>query len=138
MEPAVYQLLNTALATHPGKELDDEHVQTLRAFVSDNVLLAAFDIVDKSFVNKLNLPGGRSMFEVQGATSAYIVTLGIESLSPCPASCTCPSFIHLTFSTGPTVMCKHILAVLIGQSMSRLTEKGLDLDELCALLKDHL
>ncbi|KIY44392.1 hypothetical protein FISHEDRAFT_31473, partial [Fistulina hepatica ATCC 64428] len=110
----------------------DELVLDLSKILSENLVLAALDLIDRDSIVKYSTPWGHIEYSVAGSTSSYSVFLGLS----CPMSyfCSCPSFSYSVSCTGKSILCKHILAARLAEEMSMCIERtGVSDDELALL-----
>ncbi|KAF9054990.1 hypothetical protein BDZ89DRAFT_937759, partial [Hymenopellis radicata] len=112
----------------------NDAVHRLRAVFPDNLILAAFDIIDREHAMKYETPSGYTYYEVVGSSGTYTVTLGMNN-SPTRNFCPCPAYSYAVLIAKTHIMCKHILAVKLASRLSAFNERPMDLEELCATLQ---
>ncbi|CAL1703140.1 unnamed protein product [Somion occarium] len=109
----------------------DEYIEKLRFLFSENLLLAALDLIDRDSVIKFVTPWKHSTYHVLGSTTTYTVFPGNSSVSDkLPAYCTCPAFAYSVLLSGSELMCKHLLATKIAIQLSRCIERPVTRDDL--------
>lgn len=106
-------------------------------------------------VIKYKTPWGGIQYEVYGSTANYTVFPGLPGLSPdAPAAhyCTCPAFAYsvllsqnqimvIVFPPFPTpltgmlifLQCKHLLATMVAEKLSKCVERKIQANDLAAL-----
>ncbi|KAH8100374.1 hypothetical protein BXZ70DRAFT_187188 [Cristinia sonorae] len=83
----------------------DAFLDRLRFFFSENILLAALDLVDRDNVVKVSTPWGYSHFNVFGSTATYTVFPGIvSSTQTTPPFCTCPAYAYSVLLSSSELM----------------------------------
>ncbi|KAF7315394.1 SWIM-type domain-containing protein [Mycena indigotica] len=113
------------------ESLTENTLASLEQIFTRPLVLAAFDLIDRSNVLEYSSPGGH-YYQVFGSTASYQVFLDLPS--PTPAYCTCPAFSYLLLSPESTLMCKHILAALFGRKLGRIIQRQLNPEELATTL----
>ncbi|KAI0779352.1 hypothetical protein C8Q74DRAFT_685893 [Fomes fomentarius] len=113
----------------------DDSLEKLRFFFPETLLLGALDLVDRDSVIEYRTPWGRSQYEVLGSTATYVVYPGLPSAGGYTlAYCTCPAYAYSVLLSETQIMCKHVLATLIAQRISRCIERPVNADELASLI----
>ncbi|KAH9942476.1 uncharacterized protein BXZ73DRAFT_97885 [Epithele typhae] len=115
-----------------NEETFEDSLLKLRFFFAETLLLAALDLVDRDSVIMYRTPWGRPQFEVLGSTATYVVFPG-AGLSR--AYCTCPAYAYSVLLSETQIMCKHVLATLLAQRLSRCVERPMNADELVGLIE---
>ncbi|EMD37311.1 hypothetical protein CERSUDRAFT_83059 [Gelatoporia subvermispora B] len=114
----------------------DETWEQLRFFLTDNLILAALDLIDRESVIKYNSPWGRVHYEVLGSTAMYTVFPELPSPDPDNlAYCTCPAFAYSVLISKSQLMCKHVLATLLAERLQKCVERPINADQLASLFK---
>ncbi|TCD64188.1 hypothetical protein EIP91_004464 [Steccherinum ochraceum] len=134
----VQRMLSAALnPPDVDSEEDDfeEFLEKLRFFFSENLVLAALDLVDRENVIRLSTPWGYSHFEILGSTGSYTVFPGFPSTREpgkydSPPFCTCPAFAYAVLLSKSELMCKHLLAAAIARKLSQCVERTIGKAEL--------
>ncbi|KAK7679599.1 hypothetical protein QCA50_017310 [Cerrena zonata] len=112
----------------------EEYIEKMKFLFSENLLLAALDLVDRESVIKYVTPWGHSSYHVLGSTTTYIIFPGSNEnglkVSP---YCTCPAFAYSVLLSESEVMCKHLLATRIAIRFSRLLERPVTRNDLADL-----
>ncbi|PCH43384.1 hypothetical protein WOLCODRAFT_75141, partial [Wolfiporia cocos MD-104 SS10] len=105
-------------------------LESLRFFFPDTLLLAALDLIDRESVIKYKTPWGRAQYEVLGSTNSYAVfpEMLLTNMQPM-AYCTCPAFAYSVLLSGSQLMCKHLLATILAERLSRCSERHVDPNE---------
>ncbi|KZT57716.1 hypothetical protein CALCODRAFT_495747 [Calocera cornea HHB12733] len=103
--------------------LSEQQIHSLH-LVFQNTLVAALDALDKGRVIKLVTPYGRHFYRVYGGKEAkdkykYVYTVHPQLMSTFPPSCTCPSFAYSVLLSDTHLMCKHVLAVRLGERLNK-------------------
>jgi len=130
----VYSVLHTILETIEPGNLCDEAVEKLGVLFSDQLLLAALDLIDRDCVIKYVSPWGRNHFSVQGMTDSYAVFPSLHPSCSIPHFCTCPAFAYAVLISQSQLTCKHILATLIAERLSKCVVREIGKGEFVALL----
>ncbi|KZT66372.1 hypothetical protein DAEQUDRAFT_675060, partial [Daedalea quercina L-15889] len=110
-------------------------LEKLRFLFSDTLLLAALDLIDRESVVKYRTPWGGTQYEVYGSTANYSVFPAL----PGPSSheptlyCTCPAFAYSVLLSQTQIMCKHLLATLLAERLSKCIERNIQANDLAAL-----
>ncbi|KAF8578017.1 hypothetical protein K439DRAFT_1363359, partial [Ramaria rubella] len=110
----------------------DDALQALRILLPDNVIVAAFDLIDRRKVFRYKTSWGRSFYEVFGSRRRYSVSVDLPS--PTPAYCACPAFAYNVLLTDNQVMCKHVLAVKLARRIDKCVERTITQDELVLIV----
>ncbi|KAF8262427.1 hypothetical protein EI94DRAFT_1832806 [Lactarius quietus] len=154
----VYSVLHTILETIEPGNFSDETLEKLGVLFSDQLLLAALDLIDKDCVIKYVSPWGRHHFSVTGTTDSYAVFPTLHGSCSVPHFCTCTAFAfavlisqsQLTVSISSSApvplfgamgdipgcfQCKHVLATLIAERLSKCVVREMGKDEFMALLE---
>ncbi|EPT04531.1 hypothetical protein FOMPIDRAFT_38954, partial [Fomitopsis schrenkii] len=114
----------------------EEGLEKLRFVFSDTLLLAALDLIDRENVIKYKTPWGGIQYEVYGSTANYTVFPGLPGSSPDtpPAFyCTCPAFAYSVLLSQNQIMCKHLLATMVAEKLSKCVERNIQAHDLAAL-----
>ncbi|KAI9455435.1 hypothetical protein BJY52DRAFT_1279970 [Lactarius psammicola] len=130
----VYSVLHTILETIQPGNLSDEAVEKLGILFSDQHLLAALDLIDRDCVIKYISPWGRHHFSVLGMTDSYTVFPSLHRSCSIPHFCTCPAFAYAVLVSQSQLTCKHVLATLIAERLSKCVVREIGKDEFVALL----
>ncbi|KAF8499620.1 hypothetical protein F5888DRAFT_1610863 [Russula emetica] len=127
-----------------NKTVSDEAVEKLGAVFSEQLLLAALDLIDRDCVLlvmcefptviKYVSPWGRSHFSVLGMTGSYTVFPSLHQSCSIPFFCTCPAFSYAVLISHSQITCKHVLATLLAQRLSKCVVREMNKDEFMALL----
>ncbi|KAH9951551.1 hypothetical protein B0H21DRAFT_180561 [Amylocystis lapponica] len=134
MAPAEFRpLLDAVIASVEPDNVEDS-LEKLRFFFPDTLVLAALDLIDHDNVIKYTTPWGRSQYEVLGTTANYSVFLALGTPSHSLSYCTCPAFAYSVLLSESHLMCKHVLATLLAQRLSRCVERPMTQDELAAFV----
>ncbi|KAI9442619.1 hypothetical protein H4582DRAFT_1808987, partial [Lactarius indigo] len=128
----------------------DETVEKLGTLFSDQLLLAALDLIDRDcgmcltsspneIVRSLSVikyvsPWGRHHFSVLGMTDSYTVFPSLHRSCSVPHFCTCPAFAYAVLISQSQLTCKHILATLIAERLSKCVMREMGKDEFVAFL----
>jgi len=113
----------------------DDALEKLRFFFPDTLLIAALDLIDRDSVIKHVTPWGHLSYEVYGLTANYAVFPDICSSGLGPlAYCTCPAYAYSVLLSRSQIMCKHLLATIIAQRLSKCIERPIHSDELAAII----
>ncbi|KAN0135400.1 hypothetical protein V8E53_006679 [Lactarius tabidus] len=130
----VYSVLHTILETIEPGNLSDETVEKLGVLFSDQLLLAALDLIDRDCVIKYISPWGRHHFSVTGMTDSYTVFPTLHRSCSIPHFCTCPAFAYAVLISQSQLTCKHVLATLIADRLSKCVKREMGKDEFVSLL----
>ncbi|KAH9027733.1 hypothetical protein EDB85DRAFT_1974243 [Lactarius pseudohatsudake] len=130
----VYSVLNTILETIEPGNLSDEAVEKLGVLFSDQLLLAALDLIDRDCVIKYVSPWGRHHFSVLGMTDSYTVFPSLHRSCSVLHFCTCPAFAYAVLISQSQMACKHVLATLIAERLSKCVVREMGKDEFVAFL----
>ncbi|KAH9159846.1 hypothetical protein EDB89DRAFT_1864163 [Lactarius sanguifluus] len=130
--------------------VSDEAVEKLGVLFSDQLLLAALDLIDRDVVSAYPLPlyemprslsvikyvspWGRHHFSVLGMTDSYTVFPSLHRSCSVPHLCTCPAFAYAVLISQSQMACKHVLATLIAEPLSKCVVREMGKDEFVALL----
>ncbi|KAL1922305.1 uncharacterized protein VTP21DRAFT_9844 [Calcarisporiella thermophila] len=93
--------------------------------------IAALDILDKKQVSKLHSPSGRQIFQVHSQKALYFCMLDTRY-------CTCPGFLASAICQRNVLMCKHILACYIADSLCCAEEKAVGEREMAELMVEKI
>ncbi|KAI0930154.1 hypothetical protein AcV5_006940 [Taiwanofungus camphoratus] len=86
-------------------------------------------------VLKYVTPWGRVQYEVLGSTASYTVFPDLfYPGSSVHFYCTCPAFAYSVLSSESQLMCKHVLATLLAQRLSKCIERPINPNELAAIV----
>ncbi|KAG8450415.1 hypothetical protein GDO86_002902 [Hymenochirus boettgeri] len=108
-------------------QIPDEFLLGLK-FIFGPTALYALDLVDHCSVIHVTSPSGRETFQVTGS-SGKIYT--------CFASChycSCPAFSFSVLKKNDSMVCKHILAVYLSQTMGVCQELTVTDEQMCDIL----
>ncbi|KAN0106969.1 hypothetical protein V8E52_010637 [Russula decolorans] len=130
----VYLVLQGILETIEPGNFSDEAVEKLGTLFSEQLLLAALDLIDRDCVIKYVSPWGRSHFSVLGMTGPYTVFPNLHQSCSIPFFCTCPAFSYAVLISHSQITCKHVLATLIALRLSKCVVREMNKDEFVALL----
>jgi len=130
----VYSILQAVLDTVHPENLSDEAIEKLGVLFSEQLLLAALDLIDRDCVIEYASPWGRSHFSVLGMTGSYAVFPSLHQSCPIPFFCTCPAFSYAVLISQSQITCKHVLATLIAQRLSKCVVREMNKDEFVTLL----
>lgn len=132
--PELTRLVAAVISSVQHNNLDDS-LEKLRSFFPEKLLLASLDLIDRECVIKYNLPWGRTMYEVFGSTANYSVFLKLSPNTETSMSyCTCPAFAYSALLSGSQLMCKHLLATLLAERLSKCVERPINQDDLAMLV----
>jgi SWIM zinc finger len=157
--------------THPVIffTVPDEAVEKLGVLFSEQLLLAALDLIDRDcgkshnhsaefiylFLQVVNYisPWGRSHTCVLGMTGSYTVFPSLHRSSSMPSFCTCPAFAYTVLISHSQIVvrvparfnpsssferylpqCKHVLATLIAQRLSKCVVREMNQDDFVSVL----
>ena len=87
--------------------LSDDLLSALH-FVFRQPLLHALDLLDRGAVAHVTCPSGRELYQVKGSN-------GVHTCLPRVGYCSCLSFVYTVLLREQDMMCKHLLAVQLGQ-----------------------
>ncbi|XP_056314640.1 zinc finger SWIM domain-containing protein 7 [Danio aesculapii] len=105
------QLLKDLQRTYSErKQIPDDLLIALR-FVFGPSALQALDLVDQRTVTCVSSPSGRKAFQVLGGSGRLYTCF--TSCHYCP----CPAFSYTVLRRNESLMCKHLLAVVLSQAM---------------------
>ncbi|NP_001077009.1 zinc finger SWIM domain-containing protein 7 [Danio rerio] len=105
------QLLKDLQRTYSEiKQIPDDLLIALR-FVFGPCALQALDLVDQHSVTCVSSPSGRKAFQVLGGSGRLYTCF--TSCHYCP----CPAFSFTVLRRNESLMCKHLLAVVLSQAM---------------------
>lgn len=90
----VYHVLQGILETIEPGNFSDEAMEKLGTLFSEQLLLAALDLIDRHCVIKYVSPWGRSHFSVVGMTGSYTIFPSLHQSCSIPFFCTCPAFSY--------------------------------------------
>ncbi|KZT10704.1 uncharacterized protein LAESUDRAFT_345824 [Laetiporus sulphureus 93-53] len=132
----LFPVLLAVLSSIDSDGVSDDALEQLRSFFPDSLLLAALDLIDQDSVIKYKTPWGRPQYEVLGSTASYSVFPELLSPGPNPLGCycTCPAFAYSVLLSDSQLMCKHLLATLLAQRLSRCVERPIDQDDFAAVI----
>ncbi|KAI9510944.1 hypothetical protein F5148DRAFT_1175381 [Russula earlei] len=130
----IHSILQAILETIEPKDLSDEAVKKLGVLFSEQLLLAALDLIDRDCVTQHISPWGRSHFSVLGMTGPYTVFPSLYQSCSIPFYCTCPAFAYSVLISQSQITCKHILAVLIARPLSKCVVREMNKEEVVTLL----
>ncbi|KAI0256397.1 hypothetical protein BJV78DRAFT_1118074 [Lactifluus subvellereus] len=114
--------------------VSDEAVEKLSVLFSEQLLLAALDLIDRDCVVKYISPWGRSHFCVLGMTGSYTVFPSLHKSCLVPSFCTCPAFAYAVLISHSQITCKHVLATLIAQRLSKCVVREIGKEEFVSVL----
>ncbi|KAH9062467.1 hypothetical protein EDB87DRAFT_1559151 [Lactarius vividus] len=120
--------------------VSDEAVERLGILFSDQLLLAALDLIDRDCGQLLSVikyvsPWGRHHFSVLGMTDSYTVFPSLDRSCSIPHLCTCPAFAYAVLISQSQMTCKHVLATLIAERLSKCVVREVGKDEFVAFLR---
>jgi len=130
----VYSVFQAILETIDPENLSDEAVEKLGVLFSEQLLLASLDLIDRDCVIKYVSPWGRNHFSVLGMTGSYAVFPSLHQSCSIPFFCTCPAFSYAVLISRSQITCKHVLATLIAQRLSRCVVREMNKAEFVTLL----
>jgi len=90
--------------------------------------------VRDSIVIKYVSPWGRNHFSVLGMTGSYAVFPSLHQSCSIPFFCTCPAFSYAVLISRSQITCKHVLATLIAQRMSKCVAREMNKEEFVTVL----
>jgi len=135
MAPSEFRTLAETVIASVEPDNLKHSLEKLRFFFPDTLVLAALDLIDRENVIKYTMPWGRSQYEVLGSTANYTVFPTLFPPGSQPLSyCTCPAFAYSVLLSETHLMCKHVLATLLAQRLSRCIERPMSQDELAAFV----
>ncbi|KAH9963839.1 hypothetical protein BC827DRAFT_1128539, partial [Russula dissimulans] len=79
-------------------------------------------------------PWGQTHFSVLGITGSYTVFPSLHQSCSIPFYCTCPAFAYAVLISHSQITCKHVLATLIAQPLSKCVVREVNKDEFVTLL----
>ncbi|KAH9993242.1 hypothetical protein BJV77DRAFT_377273 [Russula vinacea] len=96
-------------------------------------------LIDRDCVIKYISPWGRSHFSVLGMTGSYAVFPSLHQSCSIPFFCTCPAFSYAVLIshsqiTAVYLQCKHVLATLIAERLSKCIVREMNKDEFTTIL----
>lgn len=97
-----------------------------------SALSSSSDLLTRRPVARLITPSGRTLFQVSGAGAPYLVSCGP---TPYAYHCGCASFAHGVLATSTHVVCKHLLACLLGQRLGRCVDRAVGFDYLATVAR---
>ncbi|KAH8982688.1 hypothetical protein EDB92DRAFT_1804339, partial [Lactarius akahatsu] len=122
-------------------------VEKLGVLFSDQLLLAALDLIDRDCgqcpsssmprslsVVKYVSPWGRHHFSVFGMTDSYTIIPSLHRSGSVPHFCTCPAFAYAVLISQSQMACKHVLATLIAERLSKCVVREMGKDEFVVFL----
>jgi len=127
---AIIESIQPAQAHEP--QVSDDVLSKLAFIFPENLILAALDLIDRENVIHYWTSWGHSEYEVLGSTATYSVFVDLRAACM-PYSCTCPAFAYSVLMSGTYIMCKHVLATLIGRKLARCIERPCKADDLAAI-----
>ncbi|KAF4567630.1 hypothetical protein EYR40_006631 [Pleurotus pulmonarius] len=128
-------ILDTTLASiKPGEPIHDDIFHQLRVLFPDNLVLAAFDIVDRKNVMKYTTSWGRVFYQVIGSKATYSVQPDLGHSPSIRFYCTCPAFSYNVLLSESYCMCKHILAVELAEQLNECTDRPSDPNDIANLV----
>ncbi|KAF9527301.1 hypothetical protein CPB83DRAFT_399832 [Crepidotus variabilis] len=116
----------------PGPSGYGDTLTRLGAIFPQDTVVSAFDLLDRHNVIYHNTPWGHKEYQVIGQTATYAVFLDLI-FGPIPFSCSCPAFTNYVLRDETHIMCKHILATLLGRKLGLCTEQASTTDDLARL-----
>ncbi|KAH9985809.1 hypothetical protein BJV74DRAFT_846362 [Russula compacta] len=114
--------------------VSDEAIEKLSTLFSEQLLLAALDLIDRDCVVKYISPWDRSHISVLGTMGSYTVFPSLHQSCSIPFFCTCPAFSYAVLISRSQITCKHVLATLIAQRLSKCVVREMNADEFVALI----
>ncbi|KAF8482525.1 hypothetical protein DFH94DRAFT_626784, partial [Russula ochroleuca] len=120
--------------TTTNDTVSDKAVEKLGILFSEQLLLAALDLIDRDCVIKYTPPWGRSHFSVLGMTGSYAVFPSLHQSCSIPFFCTCPAFSYAVLISHSQITCKHVLATLIAERLSKCVVREMNKDEFTSIL----
>ncbi|KAI0730327.1 hypothetical protein C8Q72DRAFT_823798 [Fomitopsis betulina] len=135
MTPAA-ALVPAVIESIRADTFDEEGLEKLRFLFPDTLLLAALDLIDRDNVVKYKTPWGSIQYEVYGSTANYTVfpgLLGSSSNGPPAFYCTCPAFAYSALLSQTQIMCKHLLATMVAEKLSKCIERNIKANDLASL-----
>ncbi|KAI9067408.1 hypothetical protein FKP32DRAFT_1588778 [Trametes sanguinea] len=130
----MHTLLDIVLRDLSQDTLDDS-LEKLRFLFPETLLLGALDLIDRDSVIMYKTPWGRAQYEVLGSTATYTVFPGLPSPKGyASAYCTCPAYAYSVLLSETQLMCKHVLATMLGRRLERCIERPIDADELASVI----
>lgn len=121
------RLADSAIDAFAPNDCSEQRVNALRSFFPDSLIVAAFDLIDRGCVNKSVAPWGRVHYHVAGSADKYTVTID-------PAFCSCPAFAYGVLVSDAYPLCKHVLAVRLGEKLSKCREFVVTAEDLVAVI----
>ncbi|KAI0295841.1 hypothetical protein B0F90DRAFT_1132845 [Multifurca ochricompacta] len=133
----IYSVIRSILDSIEPGNFSDETIEKLGVLFSEQLLLAALDLIDRDCVIKYILPWGSSHFGVLGLTGPYSVFPNLHHSCPIPFFCTCPAFSYAVLISQSQLTCKHVLATLIAERLSKCVVRNTDSDEFISLVSQQ-
>ncbi|KAH9979059.1 hypothetical protein BGW80DRAFT_1282704 [Lactifluus volemus] len=130
----IYNILQAILETIEPGNLPDEAVEKLGVLFSEQLLLAALDLIDRDCVVDYISPWGRSHTCVLGMTGSYTVFPSLHRSCSIPSFCTCPAFAYTVLISHSQIVCKHVLATLIAQRLSKCVVREMSQGDFVSIL----
>ncbi|KAF9010644.1 hypothetical protein BDQ17DRAFT_1299174 [Cyathus striatus] len=125
-------IVDAILESVGPQELSDNTLLQLRAVFSENLVIAALDLIDRGNIIHYTTPWGHTEYEVLGSTATYSVFLDLGT-ARIPFYCSCPAFSRIVLAGESAVMCKHVLATRLAKQLSLCTERPSAPDDLADL-----
>ncbi|KAK2467887.1 hypothetical protein APHAL10511_000182 [Amanita phalloides] len=130
-------ILKSILDSVKSNELSDDTIEILQSLLPENLILAAFDLVDREKVIQYVTAWGGRFYQVLGSTATYSVYVDM-TIAPIPYYCTCPAFAYAVLLSSTHAMCKHVLATYLARQLSRCTDRSIGPDEFLQVIARHL
>lgn len=132
--PEMLLLLDAVLNEVEADNLSDDTIEKLSYFFTEELLLAALDLIDRECVIKYITPWGRTHFQVQGSTEVYTVFPSLSNSPTVPSFCSCPAFSFAVLISDSHLMCKHVLATRLADRLGKCIERHATQDDLVSIL----
>jgi len=116
---------------------DEDLLKKLHFFFPEALVLAALDIVDRDGVIRYTSPLQRVQHQVVGTKRNCYVFPNLPVWANSGVNryfCDCPSFTLSVLSAESNLMCKHLLATYLAETLGRVVERKLGLEEWATLM----
>lgn len=128
MEEITDQLFEEVAKVYKQQKcLTDELLFALQ-FVFQAPLLPALDLIDRKSVTLIRCPSGRKVYQVSGSSGTPYTCFATSSF------CSCPAYKFSVLKRGDTVMCKHLLAIRLSESMEEFKQYDVSDQEMASII----
>lgn len=117
--------------------LDEDLLKQLRFFFPDELVLAAFDIIDRDGVVKYTSPLQRVQYQVAGTKKNCCVFPHLPASTESGVNryfCDCSAFTLSVLSAESNLMCKHLLATYLAEKLGQVVERRLGFQDWMAMI----